>query len=367
MSDVVVVGGGIVGLSIAWRCVRRGLDVRVHDAGGDGGAWYAAAGMLAPVGETSFGQEALTGLMLESARRWPGFAAELEKESGESLGYDGGGTLSVARTGDDLVAARRMWDFRVGLGLAVDELTGSALREAEPALSPRVRGGAFIPGDHQVDPRRVVGALRGLLADAIVPGRVEKVPLGRVVVAAGLGTAALTGLPVRPVKGVTLRLKGAPGLLRHVVNGYVDGRHVYLVPRADGEIVVGATSEERGDDTVTAGAVLDLLGPATELVPELAECEVTGAVVRHRPATPDNAPLLGMHTGGAPTGGAPIGGAPIGGAHPGGAHTGGVVVAAGHHRNGVLLAPVTADLIADLLVTGRSDPLLASFRPGRFA
>ena len=160
-------------------------------------------------------------------------------------------------------------------------------------------------------------------------------------IAAGAGTAALTGLPVRPVKGLVLRLRGAPGLLRHVISGWADGRHVYLVPRADGEVVVGATQEERADATVLAGQVLELLRAATDLVPELGECELVETVVRHRPATPDNAPLLGPYAGG-------------------------VIVAAGHHRNGVLLAPVTADLIAELVATGKSAPLLDAFAPGRF-
>ena len=144
---------------------------------------------------------------------------------------------------------------------------------------------------------------------------------------------------MRPVKGLVLRLRGEPGLLRHVVSGWADGRHVYLVPRADGEVVVGATQEERADATVTAGQVLDLLRAATDLVPELGECELAETLVRHRPATPDNAPLLG-------------------------AHTGGVVVAAGHHRNGVLLAPVTADLIADLVATGKSAATAGRVRTG---
>ncbi|MEU7906088.1 FAD-dependent oxidoreductase [Actinoplanes sp. NPDC049118] len=342
-TEVVVVGGGIIGLSIAWRCAQRGLAVTVHDDGGDDGAWYAAAGMLAPAGETGFGQEALTELMVESAGRWPGFAAELGREAGIDVGYDRTGTLTVALTADDLAAAQRLWAYRRGLGLGVSPLGPSALRDLEPALSPRLRGGAHAPDDRQVDPRRVVAALRAVLGRAVVRRRVPDLPVGvPVVVAAGSGTAALTGLPVRPVKGLVLRLRGEPGLLRHVVSGWADGRHVYLVPRADGEVVVGATQEERLDSTVTAGQVLDLLRAATDLVPELGECELAETVVRHRPATPDNAPLLGTHTGG-------------------------LIIAAGHHRNGVLLAPVTADLIAELVATGKADPLLDAFAPGRFA
>ncbi|RSM68982.1 glycine oxidase ThiO [Actinoplanes sp. ATCC 53533] len=373
-TEVMVVGGGIIGLSIAWRCRQRGLTVTVHDRGGDDGAWYAAAGMLAPAGEAGFGQRALTGLMVDSAARWPGFAAELERESGIDVGYDEVGTLSVALTADDLAEARRLWEYRREHGLGVNSLLPSVLRELEPALSPRLRGGAHAPDDRQVDPRRVVAALRATLGPAIVPDliepepgfvqpnqhptsgeAVEAGPAARldgaeqsaaradraVVIAAGAGTAALTGLPVRPVKGLVLRLRGEPGLLRHVISGWADGRHVYLVPRADGEVVVGATQEERADATVTAGQVLELLRAATDLVPELGECDLVETLVRHRPATPDNAPLLG-------------------------AHTGGVIVAAGHHRNGVLLAPVTADLIAELVATGKSAPLLDAFAPGRF-
>jgi glycine oxidase len=357
VSGVAVVGGGIIGLSIAWRLVRRGADVTVYDPGRDDGAWWVAAGMLAPGGEAAFETEELAGLMRESAGRWPGFAAELAEETGHDLGYDETGTLSVALTADDAAEARRMWAYQ--------GLRPTALRELEPELSPRVRAGAHAPDDRQVDPRRVVAALRSALGDRIVARHVTGLdevmerggtsgePAGRrdaVVVAAGCGTAALTGLPVRPVKGQLLRLRGEPGVLRHVINGLVDGRHVYLVPRADGEVVVGATQEERTDRAVTAGGVLDLLRAAIDLVPALAEFELVETIVGHRPATPDNAPLLGA--------------LPKGGVL---AEGGALVVAAGHHRNGVLLAPVTADLIAELVLTGVPDPLLHPFRPGRFA
>lgn len=345
--DVVVIGGGVIGLAVAWRCAGRGLRVRVHDPDPGAGASHAAAGMLAPVGESIFGEQALTGLLIESARRWPGFAAELTGATRLDLGYRSDGSLTVALTADDLAEAERLWSYHLGLGLRVTPLRPSALREREAALSPRVRGGAFAPDDHQVDPRRVVTALRAALELAgvtVVAGtvaRMSDVDAGVVVVAAGGGTAALTGVPVRPVKGQILRLRAARPAFRHVIRGYADGRQVYLVPRADGEVVVGATMEERADPAVTAGAVLELLRAATDLVPELTEYEVVEALVRHRPATPDNAPALGV-------------------IRPG------VLVAAGHHRHGVLLTPVTADLIADLVCTGRPDPLLEAFQPARF-
>jgi glycine oxidase len=344
---VAVVGGGIIGLSIAWRLIERGVDVTVFDDG-VAGAWNVAAGMLAPGGEAAYETPALVRLMAASAQRWPSFAAAL----GVDVGYDDTGTLSLAVTADDVASAAREWRSPV--------LRPSQLRELEPALSPRVRAGVHRPADRQVDPRRVVAALRERLADRIITKRVstlDDVDAATVVVAAGCGTAALTGLPVRPVKGQVLRLRGEPGLLRHVLEATVDGRPVYVVPRADGEIVVGATQEERPDWTVTAGGVYDLLRAAIELVPDLAECALVETLVGHRPGTPDNAPLLGRLEDGQLKDGQ----------LKDGRLRDGVVVAAGHFRNGVLLAPVTADLIAGLVAAGASDPLLADFAPGRFA
>ena len=333
VRNVAVVGAGIVGLSVAWRLVRDGVDVTVLD-GGEPGAWQVAAGMLAPGGESAFEHPALGRLLDRSAALWPSFAGDL----GVDVGYDDAGTLSLAMTADDVAAAARVWT-RQNLAL----LRPSELRDREPALSPRVRAGVYAPGERQVDPRRVVAALRHRLTDHIITKKVGKVAdlaSDTVVVAAGCGTAALTGLPVRPVKGQVLRLRGEPGLVKHILHATVDGRYVYVVPRADGEIVVGATQEERADDAVTAGGVYELLRAAIELVPDLAECTLAEASVGHRPGTPDNAPLLGRLDDR-------------------------VIVAAGHHRNGVLLAPVTADLIA-ALVAGVEDPMLADFSPRRF-
>lgn len=334
MTRVVVVGGGIVGLAVAWELTRRDVDVEVFDAG-EAGAWEVAAGMLHPGGEAVLETPALGRLMRASGDRWPGYAAQL----GGDVGYDEAGTLGLAMTADDVTEAARRWR-RQQLPL----LRPSELRALEPALSPRVRMGVHAPGERQVDPRKVVAALRERLSDRIVPKRVgslDDVDAPTVVVAAGCGTAALTGLPVRPVKGQVLRLRGEPGLIRHVLDADVDGRHVYLVPRADGEVVVGATQEERADRTITAGGVHDLLRAAIELVPDLAEFALTETTAGHRPGTPDNAPLLG-------------------------ALDDRVIVAAGHHRNGVLLTPITAELIADLVVTGTADPMLADFSPRRF-
>lgn len=350
--DVAVVGAGPVGLGIAWRCAARGLRVRVHDPAPGSGASVVAAGMLSPVAEAYFGEHELTGLLAASAARWPAFAAELAEAAGVELGYRTEGTLVVGLTGDDLAEARRLWSYQQGLGLPVSPLRPSELREREPALAPRVRGGAVAPTDHQVDPRRLVPALRAAAERAgavLVPGAVSRLSdldARTTVVAAGCGAAALTGLPVRPVKGQVLRLRApggvAPGF-RHVIRGYADGESVYLVPRDSGEVVVGATVEERSDTTVTAGPVLRLLRAAVDLVPELAEYDLVEATAGLRPGTPDNAPILG-----------PLRGRPD------------VLAATGHHRHGIVLTPVTADLIADLVTTGVPDPLLAPFTPDRF-
>ncbi|MFC0526450.1 glycine oxidase ThiO [Phytohabitans kaempferiae] len=341
MNDVTVVGAGPIGLAIAWRCAARGMTVEVADDGLPG-AWHAAAGMLGPVSESYFGEGALTALLVESARRWPGFAAEL---GAEEIGYRASGTLVVALTGDDLAEVERLRVYQESLGLPITPQRPGELRDREPLLSPRVRGGAYAPDDHQVDPRRLVPALRGAATSAGAAIVREPRPARITVVAAGTGSAAVAGVPVRPVKGQILRLR-APGHqppgFSHVIRGYADGRHAYLVPRLDGEVVVGATVEERTDAHVTAGGVSELLRAAADLVPEINEYELVEAIAGHRPGTPDNAPLIG-------------------------AVGEGVIVATGHYRHGIVLTPVTADLVADLVETGVPDPMLGPFAPGRFA
>ncbi|WP_329107180.1 glycine oxidase ThiO [Micromonospora sp. NBC_01699] len=355
-TDVAVVGGGPIGLAIAWRAAQRGMRVLVHDPDPGSGASGVAAGMLAPVAEASFGEEALTRLLLDSAARWPRFAAEVAAAAGltgvADLGYRTEGTLVVGRTADDLAQARRLWTYQRGLGLPITALDATGLHDREPLLAPRVRGGAHAPDDHQVDPRRLVPALRlaalrsGVVLVSAAVRDLAELDAGTVVVAAGCGAAALTGLPIRPVKGQILRLRapgGEPPAFRHVIRGYNDGRTVYLVPRHDGEVVVGATVEERADHTVTAGGVLELLRDATDLVPELAEYELAETMAGHRPGTPDNAPVIG-----------PLADRPD------------VIVASGHYRHGILLTPVTAERVVDLLTSGVVDPALAPFTPDRF-
>jgi glycine oxidase len=344
--DVAVIGGGVIGLASAWRCAQLGMRVTVLDPDPGGGASTVAAGMLAPVSETYFHEPELTALLVASATQWPRFADELSKFG--DVGYRTDGTLVTALTTDDLAMASRLWRYQASLGLPVEELSPEEMRVAVPGLHPRVRRGARI-GDHQADPRRLMPVLRTAAEAAGVElvarrvGTLDEVDAGTVVVAAGTASAGLGGLPVRPVKGQVLRLRahdGEPGF-RHVIRGYADGRRVYLVPRPDGEVVVGATEEERTDDIPTAGGTLDLLRAATDLVPELSEYELTEVSVGHRPGTPDNAPIMGM-------------------LRPG------VVVATGHYRHGILLAPLTADAVAQLVATGVAPEVVVPFGPSRF-
>ncbi|MDQ4026380.1 MAG: glycine oxidase ThiO [Actinomycetota bacterium] len=367
--DVVVVGGGAVGLGVAWRCAVAGASVQVFDSSGGRGATWAAAGMLAPVTEVHYGEEPLLRLNLESAARYPAFVEELEEVSGRGTGYRRCGTLMVALDADENRAFDELFRFQTGLGLEVRRLTGRETRAEEPGLAPNVRGGILVAGDHQVDNRALLEALgeacrRGgvrLARDAVESVEVERdrvvsvtarsagvVPCAHAVVAAGSWSGGIAGIPphslprVRPVKGQLVHLRGNPATPAATHN--VRGVDAYLVPRADGRLVVGATVEERGwDTTVTAGGVHELLRAAYDLLPGTAELELTETIAGLRPGSPDNAPLIGR------------------------TRVDGLLLATGHYRNGVLLAPVTADAIA-ALVTGAAAPAWAeAFRPTRFA
>jgi glycine oxidase len=347
--DVAIVGGGIVGLSIAWRARARGLSVVVFDRGAIGAATSrVAAGMLAPVAEADASERALLHLGLRSARRWPAFAQELTDATGADIDYRTCGTLLLARDRDEAEALERERDLRERLELRVERLLPSAARRLEPALAPTLRSALHLPDDHAVDPRLVCAALARATQDAgavLRPG-VEVTDLGelpaqQVVVAAGPWSEAFGDeAPVRPVKGQSLRLldPAGPGLFDRVMRW--DGG--YLVPRGDGRYVLGATSEERGFDTaVTAGGVYELLRDAGELVPGVLELEIEEAIAGLRPGTPDNAPIIGRSP-----------------SDPR------IVWATGHYRNGVLLAPITADLVVAELA---GEPVEHPFGPARFA
>jgi glycine oxidase len=337
---------------VAWRARARGLSVLVLDRGEPGaGTSRVAAGMLAPVAETDAGERALLELGLRSVALWPAFAAELGAASGIDVDLRTCGTLMLARDRDDAEALERERDLRERFGLRVEALLPSAARRLEPALAPTLRSALHLPDDHAVDPRLTCAALARAAEDAgavLRPGvevdDLAALPAEQVVVAAGPWSGAFGDeARVRPVKGQTLRLRdpGGPGLLERVVR-WGQPCPGYLVPRGDGRYVLGATQEERGFDTaVTAGGLHDLLRDASELVPGVLELEVEEHLAGLRPGTPDNAPIIGRSP-----------------SNPR------VVWATGHHRNGVLLAPVTADLVVGELL---GEPAGHAFGPERFA
>jgi glycine oxidase len=394
-ADVLVIGGGVIGLSIAWRAAQRGMRVTVADPEPGSGASRAAAGMITPISEAAYAEKELFRLGRESQRRYPAFAAELTGITGEPTGYRQAGTLQVAYDADDLAILGEYQALQESFGIPARRLSARECRREEPMLDPSVRGGLLAPDDASVDPRLLTRALLAAAAAAgagiirqpaaeilSAGGRAAGARLGDgtrilarwVVLAAGWSSGTIAGLPagaappVRPVKGQILRLRtvperpgtaspgtggpgggiggaeGPPGLLARSVRGIVRGSSVYLVPRQSGELVIGATQEELGTDTrVTAGGVWELLRDARTIVPGITELELTEAVAGLRPGTPDNAPVLGPSS------------------------LPGLVLATGHFRAGVLLAPVTADVITDYLATQRLPDLAAAFTPERFA
>ena len=374
-AEVLVVGAGIIGMSVAWRARAAGASVTVIERdGAGGGASHVAAGMLAPVAEAEFGDAGrrLLALGVRSAAMWPGFAAELQAAGDEQVALLAGGTLVLARDEDEARELERQLAFRRSLGLAAERLRASAARELEPALAPTVRLALRAPDDHCVDPRSVLRALRSACEHAGVQlrehaavhslaldaagGRVSGVALedGRsieaeqVVIAAGAWVGEIGGLPdgarvpVRPVKGQILRLRdpAGPGLLSRVVR-FEGG---YLVPRGDGSYVLGATVEEKGFELQpTAGGVYELLRDCHELVPGVSELQIRELSVGLRPGMPDNVPAIGRGA------------------------LDGLVWATGHHRNGILLAPLTAELVTAVLAGERGEPLASACDPQRFA
>lgn len=385
-ADVAVIGGGVVGHGIAWEARRSGRSVVLIDEAPGSGASWAAAGMLAPVSELHYQEEGLLELMLESSARWPEFAATLT--AGEDAGYLTTPTLAVGADPADRRALMDLRDVQRTHGLEVEPLTIREARSREPLISPAISCALDIPADHQVDPRKLVRAIAdglaghgqeiaaaggyavrehaaGLLWDG---GRVCGVRLAgggsvraaETVVASGLAAARLQNLPeglhlpLRPVYGDILRLR-VPAhlqpLLTATVRGMVRGVPVYIVPRQDGTVVIGATQREDGVPGTSAGGVYQLLRDAQVLLPAVAELELLEATARARPGTPDNAPLLGR--------------VPASGQVPG-TDVAGLIIATGFFRHGVLLTPAAAAICRQLM-DGIADPRWAAFRPGRFS
>jgi glycine oxidase len=351
--DAVIVGGGVIGLSCAWRAARRGARVAIVERSQPpAGATRVAAGMLAPVGELAFGEPELLKMTVAAAELYSGFAAELEAASGISTGYRRDGALHVALDRDEASELRRVHELQRSLGLGAEWLPPRRCRELEPGLTPSFNGAVHAPDEASVDPRALAAALLAALeaegvelltgsgveaalfdGERIAGVRTEagvELRAAAVVLAAGAWSGRAEWLPeaarppVRPVKGQIVELRARDGIAP--CRRIVASERVYLVPRPDGRLIVGATVEEQGFDTaVTAGGVHELLREAYRLLPEVAEMELVEAAAGLRPGTPDNLPLVGA----------------------GGVD--GLLWACGHYRNGILLAPLSANMLAEQL------------------
>ena len=367
---IAIIGAGVIGLATGWRLAQAGCAVTIFDRAASGrGASWAAAGMLAAACECEPGEETLLELNRLSQSLWPGFARDVEAASGTDIGYREEGTLVLALDRDDQARLRALVAFQRGLGLDLAWLSPAEARAREPHLHPGLAGAVYSPADHQVDNRLLVGALAaafrragGVLHEheavtglSVSGGKATGLRLGAarhpadvVVLAAGAwspqieGIAEAMSLPVRPVKGqmLALRMDPAAPLLRHVV---WTGR-VYLVPRRDGRLIVGGTVEERGfDERLTAGGMLALLDGAWRALPAVEELAMEESWVGFRPGSRDDAPVLGPSA------------------------IDGLVLATGHHRNGILLTPATADAVSRYVLTGEVDRAIRPFGIDRFA
>lgn len=328
---ITVVGGGLVGLATALRLADRGHDVTLQDPAPASGATHHAGGMLAPVAEVVYRQEALFPLMLRSAELYPGLLGVVEKHTDLPTGYRTEGTLVVAADRADATHLGELTDYQAQHAMSAVRLPLRQARQLEPALSPQLAAAVHIPGDHQVNPRLFAAALLDALDNLgvrVVRKRADELSAGRVILANGLGAAALhTGLKLRPVYGDILRL-GVPEhlqpLLTRVVRGFVEDRPVYLIPRTDDTIAVGATSREDDRPIPRTGAVHDLLRDATRLVPGIEECDFLEATTGARPGTPDDLPYLGKVNDN-------------------------LIISTGYFRHGILLTALAADVAVHLV------------------
>ena len=374
-KKILIIGGGVIGLGIGWQLAKAGASVSIYERTEAGrAASWAAAGMLAPLAEAHIEEPELLKLGCESLGRYPKWVRELEADAEMSIGYRVEGTLIVGLEPDDTHQLRHLYASQQDLGLDVEWLTGRAAREIEPALSPRVTAAIHCESDHQVDNRLMVKALQrayqrcgGTLHEnnAVESIQIENgIAIGIktqdgekhngdvIVLSAGCESAQIQGLPdairppVRPVKGQMLALQMEAGITVKNVIRTVRARYptsVYLVPRTDGRLIVGATSEEMGFDTrLTAGGVFELLRGAWEAVPGVYELPLLETWAGLRPGSRDNAPILGE--------------TPLEN----------LIYATGHYRNGILLTPITAYEISKLILTGETSETIVPFRLDRF-
>ncbi len=358
-----VIGAGIAGLTIAYELATAGAAVDVYADPGSPSTSLVAAGMLAPGAEVTYGETGMAELQREAGEYWKEYYARLESESGRDLLYEVRTSLFVACSRGDLDELHRMAAYQRDLGFEPHLLDGSELMRLEPQLAPRLAGGLQIAADAQVDNRAAVSALISILAKRGVPVHPVKVRLtGRsgeidvagdlrgyeaVIVAAGSYTGDLLANRklIQPLKGVAIRVVAAPEYLpANCIRGEVFGRKVYIVPRANGEIVIGATVEEASleESLPRIRDVVDLLADGTAILPALRDAEISDITAGFRPQTVDNIPLVGRMADK-------------------------LYIHGGHYRHGILLAPLTAKLLSANLLFGEESPWISFCSPSRIA
>ncbi|WP_404285920.1 glycine oxidase ThiO [Glutamicibacter arilaitensis] len=343
---IAIVGAGIIGLATAFELRSRGAEITLIDAAPGLGASHAAAGMLAPTAETTWGQDSLHQLMASSAKEYPAFIDRVEQSTGRKPAYVENSTIVVAAETADMEALLQLKELQTSLGFSAERLLGSAARKLEPALAASIAGAIFCAEDQQLDPRSLLRILidefdssivrntavrlmrHGSRTCGVMTSTGQEIRADQVLLAHGLGTLeGAPNLPLRPVYGDILRLQGPvrSPLIKRTVRGIVHRQPVYLVPRTDGSLVLGASSREDGQDQVNVGEMHALLDNARRLVPGIVDTTLNEAIVRARPATPDDRPLIGRVDDG-------------------------LVISTGYSRHGVLLTPFGARLGTDLLL-----------------
>ena len=373
-KEIIIIGGGVIGLGIGWQLTKSGVSVTIYDSGEAGrAASWAAAGMLAPLAEAHTEEPELLKLGCESLVLYPQWVSELESDAEMSVGFRDEGTHIVGLESDDTHQLKHLYQAQQQLGLSVNWLSGGEVREIESALSPRVSAAIQCESDYQVDNRLMVTALKsaylrngGVLHEN---NPIEKIHVENcqvqgietregfhrgdmVILSAGCWSSQIDGIPdsirppVRPVKGQMMALQMEDGISINSVIRTVRARYptdVYLVPRTDGRLIIGATSEEMGYDTrLTVGGMFELLRGAWEVVPGVYELPILESWAGLRPGSRDNAPILGK--------------TPIEN----------LIYATGHYRNGILLSPITAYEISRLVLSDETSDVIKPFQLDRF-
>lgn len=370
--NIAVIGGGIAGLSVAFRLTKLGHNVTIYDPATATGASYAAAGMLAPASEVNFSEIPLLRLMQKSGEMWKSFASEIESISGLDIGYRTEGTLLVGFDQNDASEFKRICEFQREFGIEVTQLSRSQIRELEPNLNPSISFASLIKGDHQVDNRELLKALITSLdkfgveiVNSLVVGihmntnnrysfslqNGKQLESDILILSPGAMIHTISGLPreistsIRPVKGQIIRVISKDrNFLRHVLRAKVANQSVYLVPRNTGEIVIGATQEEVGfDDTAKVRPIAELLTNACRIVPAIGESHFEEQVVRYRPGSIDNAPIIGRYD------------------------NSNLYLSLGHFRHGILLSAALSHYLAQAIDSGKEPLEIMEFGPMRLS